>query len=462
MTIWNPQLSGQGPLYRQLAQAIGQAVEQGELQPGQRLPTHRALADRLGVTVGTITRAYSEAERQGWVTARVGAGTYVREETGEPALNWHIRQPDPSRIELWQNLPILQDRENAFRDAMEQLLATPGRINALMEYSSVNGELSQRETVCHWLSQYGFSTAQPERLFFSFGAQNGLLLSLMACGAVGETILCEGLTYPGLSTLSHSLRIQLKGLTMDEEGLLPQALEKACQTGNYRTLYLTPTIQNPTTATMSFSRREEILALCERYQLTVIEDDVHGLLPEIRPPALVELAPERVIHLGSFAKNTSAGLRLGYMLVPAHLHAAMSIAVRGSSWMITPLMIELTCQWLLSGQADRMLLQQRKTLRERGALLRHHLGHYQVQYQEGGMHAWLPLPAHWRSQAFVQATNQHGVGVAGAELFAAAHYPSPQAVRISISHPADNISLDKALRVLRQLLDSEPTPQWVI
>ena len=59
MTIWNPQLSGQGPLYRQLAQAIGQAVEQGELQPGQRLPTHRALADQLGVTVGTITRAAS-------------------------------------------------------------------------------------------------------------------------------------------------------------------------------------------------------------------------------------------------------------------------------------------------------------------------------------------------------------------------------------------------------------------
>lgn len=97
-------------LDRELAQAIGQAVEQGELH-GQRLPTHRALADRLGVTVGTITRAYSEAEHQGWVTARVGAGTYVREETGEPALNWHIRQPDPSRIELWQNLPIPADRK---------------------------------------------------------------------------------------------------------------------------------------------------------------------------------------------------------------------------------------------------------------------------------------------------------------------------------------------------------------
>ena len=80
-------------------------MEQGELQAGQRLPTHRALADKLGVTVGTITRAYAEAEHQGWLTAR-GAGTYVREESLEPAVSLHICQPDPSRIELWQNLPI--------------------------------------------------------------------------------------------------------------------------------------------------------------------------------------------------------------------------------------------------------------------------------------------------------------------------------------------------------------------
>jgi DNA-binding transcriptional MocR family regulator len=462
MTIWIPSLSGQGPIYRQLAQAIGQAVENGDLPAGHKLPTHRALADQLGVTVGTITRAYTEAEHQGWLTARVGAGTYVRKDEMEPALSWHIRQPDPSRIELWQNLPILQDREPAFRQAMEQLFATPGRVNALMEYSSVNGELPQREIVCEWLNKYGFSTAQPERLFFSFGSQNGLLLSLMACGAVSETVLCESLTYPGLSTVCHPLRIQLKGLAMDEEGLLPQALEKACQSGSFRTLYLNPTIHNPTTSIMSLSRRQEILALCERFQLTIIEDDVHGTLPEVRPPALVELAPDRVIHLGSFAKNTSAGLRIGYMLVPAALHAAMSIAVRGCSWMITPLMIELTCQWLQSGQADQMLLQQRKILRQRGELLQHHLGAYQIQYQTGGMHAWLPLPDHWRSQAFVQAADQAGVGVAAAEMFAAGHAPSPQAVRLSISHPADNVSLDKALVILRQLLDSEPTPQWVI
>lgn len=461
MTIWNPILSGHGPIYRQLADAIVNAIENGDLQPGQRLPTHRALADQLSVTVGTITRAYNEAEHQGWLTARIGAGTYVKEHGLEPGIDWQIRQPNPERIELWQNLPILQDKHDAFRTAIDALLATPGRINTLMEYSSVNGEQSQREIVCQWLTKYGFDVAQ-DQLFFSFGAQNGLLLSLMACSAVGETILCEGLTYPGLMTLCHSLRIQLKGLAIDDEGLIPEALEKACQSGNYRTLYLNPTIHNPTTAIMSLDRRLQILAICEKYKITIIEDDVHGTLPEHRPPALVTLSPQQVIHLGSFAKNSSAGLRIGYMIVPKHLHQAMSIAVRGSSWMITPVMIELTCQWLSTGQADKMLLNQRKILKERGELLRHHFRDFDIRYRDGSMHAWLILPEQWRAQSFIQQADAVGVGLAGGDLFAAGHYPSPHAVRLSISHPVSNTSLDEALVKLKELLNTEPSPHLFI
>ena len=92
MTIWTPQLSGQGPLYRQLLDAIREDIASGCLPAGQRLPTHRALADRLGVTVGTVTRAYSEAEHQGLLQGRVGSGTYVCDKQGTQAQAWHIRQ----------------------------------------------------------------------------------------------------------------------------------------------------------------------------------------------------------------------------------------------------------------------------------------------------------------------------------------------------------------------------------
>ena len=454
MTIWTPTLNGQGPLYRQLLDAIRQAISDGSLPVGQRLPTHRALADRLGVTVGTVTRAYSEAEHAGLLQGKVGSGTYVRDQQGDQSQAWQLRQPNPGRIELWQNLPVALDREAMFRRALESMMQTPGLVNGLMEYDCAEGRRDQRERLAAWLESHGMS-ADPERILLTYGAQNGLLLSLLMLGVTGEGVLCEGLTYPGISNLAHSLRLQLQGLAMDDEGLLPEALEKACQSGHYRVLYLIPTLQNPTTATMSLARRQAILQICERYHLWVIEDEVHALLPEVRPVTLHSLAPDRVIHIGSLAKGVSAGLRIGYLLVPEKLKAAAAQAVRGASWMVSPLLGEIVCRWLVSGDADRLLEQQRQMLAERGRLLQHHLGHHALRYAEGSMHAWLELPAHWRSAAFVAAAEAQGIGLASAELFAAGHYPAPQAVRLSISHPLDNAALEQALITLAGLLDSK-------
>ncbi len=142
------------------------------------------------------------------------------------------------------------------------------------------------------------------------------------------------------------------------------------------------------------------------------------------------------------------------MLVPTALKAAASRAIRGASWMISPLLVELACRWMQGGDADRLLEQQRRQLAQRARLLRHHLGHFSLHYQEGSMHAWLELPAHWRSAAFIQACEESGVTIAGAELFAAGHFPSPQAVRLSISHPLDDQALEQALLTLRQLLEN--------
>ena len=79
MTMWNPEISAAGARYLAIAEALSGDVRSGRLQPGDRLPTHRDLAYRLGVTVGTVTRAYAEAARRGLVDGEVGRGTYVRD-----------------------------------------------------------------------------------------------------------------------------------------------------------------------------------------------------------------------------------------------------------------------------------------------------------------------------------------------------------------------------------------------
>lgn len=453
-TIWTPTLSGQGPLYRRLLEALRRDIQSGELPAGTRLPTHRALADQLGITPGTVTRAYHEAEQCGLLRARIGDGTYVRggeEERATPA--WVMRQPAAGRIELWQNLPVDMDRSDAFASAVQPLLQDAERINALMEYSPAEGNPGHRDCAAHWLQQHGVA-ARADRLLFTYGAQNGLLLALLTLGLAGQPLLCEGLTYPGLISLANSLKIPLRGLAMDEQGLLPEALEQACQQGHFRALYLIPTLQNPTTVTMPLARREAILQICARYQLWVIEDDVQGRLVDNPPPPLVNLAPERVICVGSLSKGSSAGLRLGYLLLPETLYRAANQAIVASSWMISPLLVEIGCRWMADGQANRLLQQQRSLLQQRGACAVQVMQGLDLVWQPGSMHAWLRLPEPWRASALVAAAEQQGIGLAGAELFAAGHFAAPQAVRLSLSHPQDEDALSRALQGVRAILEN--------
>ncbi|HZF36691.1 MAG TPA: winged helix-turn-helix domain-containing protein, partial [Candidatus Angelobacter sp.] len=83
MTIWQPDLNSvSGPRYLAIVDALAFDLDNGKLRAGDRLPTHRDLAYRLGVTVGTVTRAYSEAERRGLIKGEVGRGTYIRDRSG--------------------------------------------------------------------------------------------------------------------------------------------------------------------------------------------------------------------------------------------------------------------------------------------------------------------------------------------------------------------------------------------
>ena len=98
MTMWQPELTASGEAkYKQVADAIDEAVASGALQAGEKLPPQRRLADALGVTIGTITRAYAEAERRGSVVARVGSGTYIKEAEAGPYV---MLNSDDSRYDL--------------------------------------------------------------------------------------------------------------------------------------------------------------------------------------------------------------------------------------------------------------------------------------------------------------------------------------------------------------------------
>src|SRR5215208_980937 len=307
MTMWLPKFEGRrGPVYRAIADASDGDVQNGTLRAGARLPAHRDLADHLGVTVTTITRDYTEAARRGPTTGHVGRGTYIR--GNEP----DERATESAPFDLSINF-LMPDKEVAnLQPRLFQRRVLPW--TQILGYIPTKGHLRHRQSMAAWLARMGL-VVDPERLVLTGGAQHGLACAFSALLKPGDTLLAEELTYAGARALAHQQHLKLRGVSMDAEGLRPDALETACRATRARVVYCMPRLQNPTSAVMSDRRRRQIAAIVEKYRLTVIEDDVYGFLSPEKAP-LAALIPDRTVFVTSLSKSLFPGMRLG--CVAAH------------------------------------------------------------------------------------------------------------------------------------------------
>ena len=456
MTILDITLSDNaGPRYKQVADQLATLIENGTLPTNARLPTHRALADQLGVTVGTVTRAYSEAERRGLIEARVGAGTYV---CAREANHWTFDTPHSSKLEchFGYNVPPLLDRADMLNRAMQKLASNPATINQLMLYQLPEGIMQHREVLAHWLQQQGVNLSA-DRLLFSSGAQHATQMALDAYCRAGDTLLVEKYSYPGLISLARQHQLSLKPVEMDDEGIIPESLDAACRLYQPRLIYSMPTLQNPTTATMSLERRQAILDVCRKHNLYLIEDEVNGLLPEHRPDPFVNLDPEQVIHIGALSKCLAPGLRVGYIQVPQRLYEQMTTTLQNHSWMTSPLLTGIAAELIQSGDAVRVLSQIRSEMKARLEITREILGDFNLRNSDSCFHIWLTLPEHLRLGEFVTAATENGISLKSAELFVPPGGAVPPAVRLSVSSPANRDILRAGLLKVRELLEQEPT-----
>ncbi|MCZ8079681.1 MAG: PLP-dependent aminotransferase family protein [Rhodobacteraceae bacterium] len=459
-TIWKPDLSAYpGPKYLALSRALREAIRSAELPEGAQLPTVRDLAWVLGVTPGTVSRAYALATQEGLLAATVGRGTFVAARAPRLGPTQPLlleREPDQlvGRIDL--RAPRLPDvgQAQAFTAAMQAIAPQMG--DDWIDYPTQRGELPLREAICDWLSDRALGPLSPEDIALTAGGQNAISLILLCClRGDRPVVLTEELAYPGFRHAARLARAEVVGVETDEQGLIPEALEAACRRHGAQVLCLTTEAQNPTTARMTPDRRSRIAAIARHFDLQIIEDDCYTL-SESEWPALRALAPERVWHVGSLSKTVSAALRFGYIACPTGMGETGRLTAQHAFFALPKPVSDLCLHLFQSGAAHDIRRRVGEDLERRIRITVNHLGRFDLAWQPGLRFAFLRLPMGWRASTFTRMAEGDGVLIRSADEYALIHGRAPHAVRFALAGHITEDRFTTGIEKLASLLSRPP------
>ena len=464
------------PLYRQIQQFLREQIQSGALLPETRLPASRKLATSLGVNRITVTNAYAELEAEGLVYGRQGSGTFVApplaalpESEGDriPTSDWPLWQQE-LLSRTW--LPALRKLDHLlqsvshpdlisfgggmgdselfpaddFRKALQAVLRRDG--TEALGYGDRTGYPPLRAKIAHVLTSQGIPT-HPDQVLITSGSQQALALVAQLLLGPGDVVLVERPTYTGAIDLFRSLDVRLLGVPLDEQGMRVEQVEDVLRSSRPRLIYTIPTFQNPTGTCMNGHRRRQLVALADRYNVPILEDDFVGdLRYEGRAqPALKALDPGgRVIYTSTFSKMLMPGLRVGFLVASGPVYERLLACKRVTDLASSNLMQRALEAYITVGRYQAHLRRACQTyLRRRDAML-DALGRYlpaSARYlpPQGGLFVWLQLPTGLSANELYPVAAEEGVTFAPGSLFFPAERTQPY-LRLNFAmHPPDGI-----------------------
>ena len=370
-----------GEIYKQLRGAI----VDGRLRPGDRLPPTRDLARSLSVSRTTVSVAYDRLVGEGFVRSRVGAGTFVSDHAPPRRLVAKQRRRDalvPRKI--WEGIPMpiafgrraQFDFRSGLPDAAlfphvlwRRLMSREMRSEAVGRgvYGDPAGLRSLREAIARHIGIARAVDASADDITITSGTQQALDVVTRVLLTPGHRVAVEDPGYMPARALFRTLGMRIAAVPVDDEGVVVDALPR-----DVRLVYVTPSHQYPLGVPMSLSRRLGLLAWAERHDAAIIEDDYDsefrfGGRP-IEPLHTLDRAG-RVIYVGSFSKTMLPTLRLGFVLAPPSLRAAVHRAKFVCDWHTSQLAQATLARFIDDGWFARHVRKMSNVYRARRALI---------------------------------------------------------------------------------------------
>ncbi|HSN16854.1 MAG TPA: PLP-dependent aminotransferase family protein [Gammaproteobacteria bacterium] len=382
------------PLYRQLTDWFRQAILDGRLRAGQRIPSTRGLAKELGISRIPVLSAYEQLLAEGYLESTVGAGTQVArslpDETPKPVGPRgrdgvaSPRRPVAERISATRLPdPTWLKNDGAFRVGLPALEHFPIKTwtrlitrharsthHDTMVYGDAMGQAPLREAIAAYLGTFRGVRCDASQIMVTTGSQQGLQCIAQALVDPGAKVWLEEPGYPGARQAFALVGAKLVPVRVDREGLdVAQGIRRA---RDARLAYITPSHQFPLGSTLSATRRMALLDWAERSGAWIVEDDYDSEYRfGGRPLAALQGSDTsgRVLYVGSFSKVMFPALRVGYVVVPRDLIPAFTLIREATDTFTATLQQAAMADFIREGHFARHLRRMRQVYRERHTAL---------------------------------------------------------------------------------------------
>ncbi len=464
-TIWSPDLlDGQGPKYKAVMHAIRDRIAARLLAPGDKLPPVRDLAWALGITPGTVARAYTLLTDDGTLTAAVGRGTFVAQPDEKGPLfadvpleidsATHLAEEQSWQVNLFSpHLPSV-GQATLIRGLLAEVAQDPP--SGMMHYPTRSGGHAARVAAMHWLDEAPLGSFDADDIVLANGGQNAILMVFQALlKGRRPAILVEDLAYPGFRRAAELLRADVIPVEMDAHGVIPEALEAAARAHDAQIFCTSPEVHNPTCGFTPLSRRRALADVARRADLQILEDDCYRL-GQAQEPGYRMIVPERSWYISSISKSITPALRIGIAVAPGGRANVLRRTAEYSFFGLATPLTDLAAKLLVHPELPRLMAAARNGIGTYVQRAVNILGSYDIVWRKDVPFLWLHLPEGWRASAFVQAAEQQGVRIRAAEEYACRDARTPHAVRMAINAGVSLPTFEAAIERLRVLLDNPP------